>query len=193
MSGGVQHQHARQRAHLHGLTAPARRLHPGIALVGVQVLVGRFRARVIELGLALVGMQAGVLAILVVVPGMGHELLDLVVGIQVHFMHPGQVAVQDHAARHQEAVDIAHVLVGKITVSHEIADALALGGPILVEAGDGQGVGHIDLVDEITHGMDDVLYLLQASQVEGRGASSTAIMGTLAPALVAGMDADGRR
>jgi hypothetical protein len=104
-----------------------------------------------------------------------------------------QVAVQYRPAWQQEGGRIVHApLAREVAVAEEVAQALALAEPVLVEAGDGQRVRHIDLVDEVAHGADDVLHPCQAGHVERRAALSAAMVRPLAAARVVGPDADRR-
>ena len=51
-------------------------------------------------------MQPGVLAAAVVVPGMRHEFLDVLLGVEVDLLDVRQVAAQNRAARHQQGLRI---------------------------------------------------------------------------------------
>ena len=56
----------------------------------------------------------------------------------------------------------------QVAVAQEVAQALAALDPVLVEAGDGQGVRDIDLVDERRMVGDDGLHLGELLGVDGR-------------------------
>ena len=121
MAGCIEHQHAGERAYFHGMAFPAWRLQPRIALFDIELLVRRLGSVVVELGLSIVGVQALGLATLVVVPGVRHVLLDLVGRIEVDFMDPRQVAVQDRATREQECGWIIDARFREVTVGQEVA------------------------------------------------------------------------
>ena len=57
---------------------------------------------------------------------------------------------------------------GQVAEAQEIAQAFAAGEPVLVEAGDRERVGHVDLLDEGLHLVDDVLHLRQPLRVDRR-------------------------
>ena len=65
---------------------------------------------------------------------MRNEFLHLVVGIEIDFVDPAEIAIENHARRNQQAVGIAHAGGGKIAEGHEIADTLAAFAPVLVNA-----------------------------------------------------------
>ena len=138
------------------------------------MLVRRRRPRIVQLGLAAVGMQTGILAAAVVVPRVRHEFLDVRLRVEVDLLDVGEIAAQNRAARHQEGLRVRAALGRKITVGHEVADALAVAGlePVLVKRGDRQHVRQIDLVDEASHLLDDRGHLLQADHVDRGGAGS---------------------
>ena len=61
-------------------------------------------------------------------------------------MHRGKIAAQHHAAREEEIRRIVDAARRKIAVGHEVAEAFAVAEPLLIEAGDGEDVGNVDLL-----------------------------------------------
>ncbi len=148
---------------------PARRLQPGVAALHVEVLIRRFRAGVVQVGLTIVGVQPGVLADGVVVPGVADKFLHLAGVVQVDFVDGRQVAIEDRATRDHPGGRVIQPFGGEIAEGHEIAQAFAAREPVLVETGDGDRVGHIDLVDEVAHAVDDVADLAECDDVDCGG------------------------
>ena len=147
-AGGVADEHARQRPDFDGLAFPAGRLEPGILGIQIEPLVGGLGARVMQIGDAAPGMQAGVVVPRILVPGMRDELLDLLRVAPVHLMHLRQVAVQDCPAGELELARIANPVRRQVAVAQVIGQTAAHRAPIFVERGDGQQVRDVHLIDE---------------------------------------------
>ena len=99
---------------------------------------------------------------------MRNEFLDTLRITQLEVVNRRQVAVQDHAAWEQEGVGIVHARRRQIADAQEVAEAFATCEPVLVETRDRQRVGHVDLVNEGLHAVDDLLHLRQPLAVDGR-------------------------
>ena len=108
-------------------------------------------------GLPLVGVQAFLL-VAVLVPGVRDVLLDLVELVEVDVVHLVQVAVDDRAARHHQVLGAVVVRrLRHVAVGHQVLrrQAAADARPVLVEPGDREQVGDVDLVDEVDRAVDD--------------------------------------
>ena len=113
-------------------------------------------------------MQPGILAALVVVPGVRHILLDLVGIIHIDFVNGRQVPVQNGAGRNQETGRIIHALFRKVAEGEEITQPFTTRTPVLVETGDRQQIRDIHLVNKRLHLVDDFLHLRQLLGIDGR-------------------------
>ncbi len=98
----VADQHARQRADLHRVALPARRLQPRVGAVLVEVLVRRLRTGVVRLGVALERMQLASLPSGIAVPRVRDLLGDLRGVLAVDGQHLAEVLAEDRAAREAE-------------------------------------------------------------------------------------------
>jgi hypothetical protein len=105
---------------------------------------------------------------LVLVPGVVDELLHLLRVAQVDFVDLGEIAADDGAARQQQVGGAVVVgLVGDVAVGqHALRRQAAAVRPALVERGDGQQVGDVDLLDELNGAVDDALDQVQAFHVD---------------------------
>ena len=154
------------------MTAPARRLDPGVTGVLVQLLdivLAALRGADIEIrvGDAVPGMQA-LDAVRVAVPGVRYEFLDLFRVTQVDFMDLLEIAVDDRPARHQQIFRrIVVGLVGDIAIGqHVMAGQAAAIEPALVELRDRQDVGDVDVVDEGLRVLQDLVHLVEVHHVQ---------------------------
>ncbi len=79
------------------------------------------------------------LAVGIVVPRVRGVLLDVVLGVEADVVAGRQVAIEDGAPRQQEARRILEASAPQVAATKEIAQALALPEPVLVEAGEDCG------------------------------------------------------
>ncbi len=82
-------------------------------------------------------------------------------------MHCAQVAIEHDAARILECLRLAVTLRGKFAVAEVVGQAAAPTGPVLVERGNGQQVGNIDLVDELVGLADQTRDQVEPLGVDG--------------------------
>ena len=73
---------------------------------------------------------------------------------RIHRIDLREIAAENDAAREQKRARVVLVARGIVAVGKEIAHALAAREPILIEAGDGQNVGNVDLLDELARSLD---------------------------------------
>ena len=97
---------------------------------------------------------------------MGDEFLDLIGRVEIDLVNRREIAAEDGAAREQEVRRVVDAVPRQVTVTQEIAEALALGAPVFVEARDGQRVGDVDLVHEIAHLGDNALHGGQSRRID---------------------------
>ena len=148
MPRSVGDEHARQRPNFHRLFVIARRLEPGILVLGIEELIRRFRAGVVGRGLALRWVQS-LRFIVIGEPGVLDVLGDLG---RVERVHRAQIPVQNHPAREEQlagVVRVGPVNQRQVAVGQEVAQPFAQPGPFQVEGRHGQHVGQVHLLDEL--------------------------------------------
>ena len=115
-------------------------------------------------------MQTGFFALLVLLPAMGDVHQHLGLGTQIYFVQFIDVTIEDNARRNPEACRISHpgtrIGGGEIAIDQEVTEAFATVEPVFIETGDCQCLRDIDLIDEGTHLVDDVLHLRQLFRVD---------------------------
>ena len=178
MALAVGYQDARQRSNFHGLTVVARGLHPAVAIIDIE-LSG------LGLGLTLGGRQR----LIAFIPAVLDMLLD---GVDVNRLHLTDGALEDGAAREEEAVRFLGGL-REFTINQEVGGPTDL-APVFVESGHRQNVGDIDVVDEVHRLLPEVLELGNAVRGEIRGTGHAPDYQTLGVRILAaenGMQARG--
>src|SRR5713226_7556478 len=123
----------------------ARRLEPGILLVGLQMLKGRFRSRVLRVGLPLIRMLPVLISARILVPGVSHVLGYVA---RIHGVHFGKIPVEDGPARQEETRRILDASLRKVAVGEEIPQSLAAPKPVAIKPGNRKNVRNVDLIDE---------------------------------------------
>ena len=78
-----------------------------------------------------------------------------------------QVAIENHAAGILEGLRLAVALGGKFAVAEVVRQSAAPTGPVLVEGGNGQQVGNVDLVDELIGLADEARDQVEPLGVDG--------------------------
>ena len=153
---GVEDEHACQRADLHRVLLPARGLEPGVLLLHGEEVVGRRGATVVEVGLALPRVQPFLVALAVLVPGVGDELLDLPEVLGIDFVDGGEIASQDGTRRDAVRAGGIGLVLRQFAPAQEVAQPLTQRGVVQIVGRDGEEVGEIDLLDEGLHLVDRV-------------------------------------
>jgi hypothetical protein len=99
---------------------------------------------------------------------VGDKLLDTLRVVEHEIVDRRDVPIEDDASREQVGIRIVHARARQITHAQKIAETFTTEEPVLVEARDRQRVGHIDLVREGLHAVDDLLDLRKSLRVDGR-------------------------
>src|SRR6266702_8555382 len=99
-------------------------------------------------------MDALVVAAIVAVPGVRDVFLDLLRVARIYGMHRAHVAAQHDAARILERLRSAITLRRKFAVAEVVLQAAAPLRPVLVERGDSEHIGDINLIDELSRLID---------------------------------------
>jgi hypothetical protein len=165
VAAGIPDQHARQGPDLHRLVLVARSLEPAVAVAPLEGLERRGRAAVLRVRLPLPRVQ-GRVAALVRVPGVGDALGY---GRLVDREDRGEIPPEDSAAGQVEGARVVRRPFREVPVRQVVADPGAIAGPVLVEGGDGEHVGDVDVVDELLGFLDQLGHLGEAARGERRG------------------------
>src|SRR6266487_5734908 len=160
----ISQQHARQWTNLYGIPIVAWRLQPAIFSAGVEKLVWWLRACVIGLRLTFPGMQAYTVTFIVRVPGMRDVFSHLLL---VNRLDGREVLSQDQPTREEEGISYVLYIACIVPIGHIVAQSCTLPCPVLVEGGDGEYIGQIDLRNEVLPALEQLRKQGESIRIDG--------------------------